>query len=94
MITWTERTYHRRRRQLGLGRLTPRVRDTAPHRRSAGIRPITPTESPEWGQTHVPRHLFTVSRDITVDRQVTRHSFVKSLDEIQQWFEAVQNARS
>ena len=23
MVTWIERTYHRRRRQVGLGRMTP-----------------------------------------------------------------------
>ena len=28
IVTWIERSYHRRRRQLGLGRLTP-IRDEA-----------------------------------------------------------------
>jgi putative transposase len=43
IVTWIERTYHRRRRQAGLGRLTPIEYETITHTRSSGrlTQPVT-----------------------------------------------------
>jgi hypothetical protein len=47
IITWIEKTYHLRRRQSRLGRLTPRrVRDTDPDRSRGLIAPTEPHRRP------------------------------------------------
>lgn len=46
IVTWIERTYHRRRRQASLGRLTPhRIRDRHDHTGPSGrvTEPVTQT---------------------------------------------------
>ncbi|PZS31283.1 MAG: hypothetical protein DLM59_10120 [Pseudonocardiales bacterium] len=51
-MTWTERTYHRRRRQEGLGRLTPphRVRDDPPPHDSDDDRRLTTSVNQTLGR--------------------------------------------
>ena len=51
MITWIEKTYHRRRRQRVLGKLTPIEFETIQPGRSRGLKTINPRCQPKWGQS-------------------------------------------
>ena len=57
IVTWIERTYHRRRRQRALGKLTPIEFELLHHRRNRGLT-STPPESTELGA--VPRAIGTL----------------------------------
>jgi putative transposase len=54
IVTWIEKTYHRKRRQRRLGKLTPfeletiKVRDNQSDR-IRGLKTINPTSQPKWG---------------------------------------------
>jgi putative transposase len=64
IITWIERTYHRRRRQRALGKLTPIEFELLHHQPATPARCTTPTESTELGA--VPVGLFELRDAVKV----------------------------
>ncbi len=51
IITWIERTYHRRRRQHTLGRLTPFEYETLKMAADTALTTVNPKCQLSWGQT-------------------------------------------
>jgi transposase-like protein len=51
IVNWVERTYHRRRRQRGLGKLTPIEFEIVPRGRSCDLKAVNPASQPRRGST-------------------------------------------